>query len=478
MQFKNLVYLVFMLMFFMRSVFGVDWKVLELSFPEEITDGIITDLDGNGLSDIIILSGIYIYTYKQSEVGFKKAPDDRIFYKQIGELIDVGDINPSFPGLEILGISEKGVKYFYFDGKHYKESPAYFINQKIERTLFRVAPILYDFAFDMNGDGLDDLLIFHDNDFYQYINKGNCFTEKSKLENAYKIEDISLNSRILQNGNHCSDNSNMAFFFNPEVLTSKLVVFQNTHFNYDIISTLNRPMNQTDFHSLTSFFDEKYQNMFFDINADNRIDKISIEIIDDFYSDFRFFRYAKYFLFLNINNKFNDNPDYFFKSTIFNNHIPFIDLENDGDLDFISIWSDASLGSKESIIQLMTNSVLKYTLRCYMNIKGLGYSETPDISMGLKIKYASLSDIGSYIPFDFSGDFNGDGNKDLCVRINPEYLLIYLMTFNEKKVNISRVFRISVPEYVDKFTSIEINNDSKSDILLTTDNKIIVYQSR
>lgn len=478
MQFKNLICLVFMLMLFIRHVFGLDWKVIELSFPEEITDGIITDLDGDGLSDIIILSGRYIYIYKQSEFGFKKDPDDRIFYKQIGELIDVGDINPGYPGSELLGISENGVKYFYFDGKHYKENPVYFINQKIERTLFRVAPILSDFAFDMNGDGLDDLLLFYDNDFYKYINNGNGSTEKSKLENAYKIEDISLNSRTLQNKLYCSDNSNIPLFFNPEVLTSKLVVFKTSNFNYDIIPNLNRPRHQTDFPSLASLFDEKYQNMFFDINGDNKIDKISIEINDDFYSDFKFFRYAKYFLFLNFNNKFNDNPDYFFKSAILNNHIPFIDLENDGDLDFISIWSDVSLGSKESIIQIMTNSILKYTLRCYRYINGLGYSKTPDISMGLKIKYANLSNIGSYIPIDFSGDFNGDGNKDLCVRINPENLLIYLMTFNEKRVNIRRVFRISIPKYVHKFTSIEINNDNKSDILLTTGNKIILYLSQ
>jgi len=477
MRYKNLTLLVFILLLFASPVFCIDWNVIELDFSEEISDGIIADLDGDGLRDILILSGRHIYIYRQSELGFRKNPDDRIYYKQIGETIDTGEINPNYPGSEIIGISENGVKYFYFDGKHYKENPVYFIRQKIERSFFRIAPVLSDFAFDINGDGLDELLLFYDNDFYLYINNGNGSTEKRKLENTYEIEEISLNSRILQNETYRSENKNIAYFFHPEILTTKLVDFYNNNFGYTVDSTLKSRQNQTDLSNLNPFFDEKYRNMFFDINGDNKVDKVLIEINDDFYSDLKFFPYVKYFLFLNINNQLNKNPDYFFKSTIVNNHPPFIDLENDGDLDFISIWSDLSLGSKENMIQIMTDSVLKYTLRLYRYINGLGYSKIPDISMTLKIKYANLSSIGSYIPIDFSGDFNDDGNKDLCVRINPETLLIYLMTYDTKRINISGVFKISIPKNVVRFTPMKINDDNKSDILLTTENKIILYLS-
>ncbi len=476
---------------FSRLVFGLDWTRLDINFSETVSDGMIADLNKDDLLDILILSGRYIYIYIQTKNGFNKIPNDRIYFKKLGEIIDIGEVNPIYPGLEIIGLSEKGVKYFYLENNHYKENSNLLISQEIEKSFYKWGPVLSDFAFDIDKDGLDEIILFHDYQFYlYYLDNSGMFT-KTKIDLTYKLANTSLHSRVWPIETFLSENNEKGYFFRPEISVKNIVFFQDV--NKDgVLDLISKDINSLiNFQRLNLHFDLKQQGImkipflekneqeiFLDINGDGRLDRVLIEIKDAFLNDLNFFPYAKYFIFLNNNYTFKSKPDYFFKTIIIDRNSPFIDIDSDGDLDFISVWSDISLGSKENMLQILTKYNLKFTLRCYRFLNERGFSKSPDISMTFKIKYKNLSDIGSYIPFNFSDDFNSDGNNDLSVRKSPERILIYLTDFKQKELKFKKVVQIKIPKYTNKFKLIDLNNDKKSDILLLAENKIIILLSK
>jgi len=487
---KIIIALIISILVFSSISFGLDWTHTEINFPEAVSDAVIADLNEDGLLDILILSGRYIYIYIQTKNGFNKAPNDRIYFKKLGEIIDIGNINPIYPGLEILGLSEKGVKYFYLENNHYKENSSFLISQKTEKSFYKWGPVLSDFVFDINNDGLDEIVFFHDNRFYLYYLDNSGVISKNKIDITYKLENISLNSRIWPSETFMNESNDKRYLFRPEISTKNIIFFQDVNENevLDLISEdINSLINfkksnlpyEEDHQEIMKvpFLEENEQEIFLDINGDGILDKVLIEFRDPFSKDLNFFPYAKYFIFLKTKNKFKSKPDYFFKTIIIDENSPFIDIDNDGDLDFISIWSDISLGSKEDILQILTKYTLKFTLRCHRFLKGKGFSKNPDTSMTFKIKYKNLSEIGSYTPFNFSDDFNLDGNKDLCIRIDPKRILVYLMEFKQKRLKFKRVVQIKIPINVNRFKLIDLNNDNRSDVFLLAENKIILLLS-
>jgi len=487
---KIIIILILPIVGFSNLLFGLDWIHTEINFTETVSDAIIADLNKDGLLDILILSGRYIYIYILTKNGLNKVPNDRIYFKKLGEIIDIGEVNPVHPGLEILGLSENGVKYFYLEDGHYKENPDFLITQKTERSFYNWGPVLSDFAFDINNDGLDEIVFFHDNQFHLYYLNNSGIISKTKIDLTYVLKNISLNSRIWPSETFLSEDNKKGYFLRPEITAKNIVFFQD--FNKDeVLDLISEDANSiTNFKKSNLAFDQNHQKakqiplleeneqeIFLDINGDGRLDRVLIEIKEPLSNDLNFFPYAKYFVFLNDNSRFKSMPDSFFKTVIIDKNSPFIDIDRDGDLDFISVWSDISIGSKENVLQMLTKFNLKFTLRCYRFLKGKGFSRNPDNSMTFKIKYKNLSDIGSYIPFNFSEDFNFDGNNDLSVRIKPECILVYLTDFKQKELKFKKVVQIKIPEYVKKFKLIDFNNDKKSDVLLLAESKIILLLS-
>ncbi len=464
---------------FSSGIFSVtNGRLTEIPFQQEITDGMLVDLNGDNLNDLVVIAGGHLYIYIQTNRGFNRTPNQSIYYREIGEIIDVGEIDNTSPGLEILGISESGVKCLYFDGNQYYQRDTLLIYQKFDPSFFRIAPILSDFAFDTNSDGIDEILLFHGDDFFQYSVDNSGANIITKIDNNYKIKQITLNSHLLHIGTSIRDNARNFLFFSPEIRTKNMLIFQDTKKYDQVDSTLVIDRNKLRIdQGLKSLITENRQDIFFHIDGDRELDKIAIEINDNFMTNFKLFPFAKIFIFLNFNNRVNLEPDFFFKTSSLNNKSPFIDIDNDGDLDFTSIWSDASFSSKENLIQIATNSIFEFTWRCYRFKSPIGFSNQPDISIKFRIKYENLSEVGQNIPIDFSGDYDGDGFIDLCVRKDPNYLYIYLMSLEKEKIKIKRVSRIQIPNDVIRFSPANINGNNKSDILMISTDKIFILLS-
>lgn len=460
------------------------WVRREITLDRGISDAILADLNKDGLLDILIVSGRFIYVFHQTNNGFQKTPDDQIYFKYLGEFIDVGEINPQSEGLEILGLSEKGVKYFYLKGNHYRESPGYLISGKIENCNYNLEPSISDFAFDINNDGLDEIFLLQNNQLllYRIDNSGTFFG--TKIEHHDTLTTVSLDSKKWPADFFLDRNCQFGYLFRPRTSMENVAVFQD--FNIDnFLDLISRQVyfqeGNFQFKSKIqalekkgSFANGEKEEIYLDIDGDGKLDKILVEMKDILSGNMNIFPFAKIFIFMRRDNIFSSQPKYFLKTLLINDKSPFVDIDNDGDIDFISIWPELSPGSKENIIQILTESTLKFTFRYYLFDKEKGFSITPDIIIKSKIRYNKISDIGEKIQFDISGDFNKDGIKDLFIREGPTYINLYSSEFGGKNYS-SSVVSIKIPKEAEEFKILDLDNDRRSDIVILANDKIIFY---
>lgn len=462
------------------------WRKSEIPFAEEISDGLVEDINRDGKKDLLLIAGNFINIYFQNEGGFADIPDERIYYSLLGEYIDVGEIDPYSSGLEILGLSDKGIKYYHNNGGHYVERPGYLIDEKVDMPQYRVGPLTLDFAFDINSDGQDEIFFLSDNIIHVYImNSAGQFTlfPEDALENT---QIVSLKSRI-QDGirSLAQEKKRQIFLYQPSVQENTSLFLQDLNHDaqLDIISGEMRlqevefqfPRRDTPIFKNIPSIHKGSCNFYLDIDGDRALDAIFVEVQDILTQNMNVFPLAKIFIYMNKNGHFAQTPDYFQKTILINEQPPFVDVDGDGDLDFISIWSEITPGSKEDIIQALIDSTWDFVFRCYRFLEDKGYSSTPDIYLKVKIKQ-DISTLSINGPFDITGDIDGNGSHDLVINRNPKSLFIYFLDLKAKK-HIILVKKLDTPNELKSCKIIDLDGNGKSDILMFAAKLVRIYFS-
>jgi len=444
-------------------------------------------MNGDGLLDILLISGNHVYLYYQKEkIGFSDHPDERIFFNLIGEFIDVGEINLSYPGLEILGLSEKGVTYLYKEGDHYKKAPDYLISADLQRPEFRLGPVFSDFAFNIDTDNLIEIFLPCKNKICCYKQNSSGGYKLSRFEYYSQLNSLTLRSRIWKKNNSGNHSEDEAYFFNPKIDKKDIILFQDYNFDnrLDLLSnTVHYQDSDFQFKSSKGSLEKEFSlergennKIFLDINQDKKIDKILIEMKEPFSWNMNILPFANVFIYMNRGDSYPEKPDYLLKSVLMSDKSPFVDLDRDGDLDFISIWSEVSPGSKEDILHILTENSFEFTLRVYLFKPKKGYSVSPDITLKSNIKYRDISEVMEFIPFDLTGDFDGNGYHDLFMRKEPSGVYLYFIDLSQEKYFLN-VEYLTIPKEVKEYKIMDINSDGKSDILFFAPDKMICYLS-
>lgn len=150
----------------------------------------------------------------------------------------------------------------------------------------------------------------------------------------------------------------------------------------------------------------------------------------------------------------------------------FVDMEGDGDLDLIGEATDLfSGGPRETITQAIMRSSIDHRISLFAQEQGvIGERpaaeclaridlDQPLIKSGLRyLRYQS----GDLV--DLSGDFDGDGRKDLILNARRDTLSIYLATKEGFLPKPS--LELSIPANA-RFYCYDLNVDGRSDLLLT-----------
>ncbi|MBI2435608.1 MAG: VCBS repeat-containing protein [Candidatus Hydrogenedentes bacterium] len=152
-------------------------------------------------------------------------------------------------------------------------------------------------------------------------------------------------------------------------------------------------------------------------------------------------------------------------------HCSFLDVDGDGDKDLVS--ESATLfqgGPREMIAQLLTRSVLDHVLRVYAQESG-GFSKAPAVEGQVRINLDAAPylngpmfqryQLGELI--NFTGDFNGDGWKDVVVREEPERVRLFLSAPGRLGGALETTWSVPGPADIRVY---DINHDGRGDLLV------------
>ena len=150
----------------------------------------------------------------------------------------------------------------------------------------------------------------------------------------------------------------------------------------------------------------------------------------------------------------------------------FVDFDGDGDLDMITESTGLFEGGvRECVSRLLTQRTVGHEIRVHLQ-NALGkFPETPDVQTrftihldSVPIRFGNMFDrywAGQLV--DLTGDFDGDGYRDLVVRGRPRRLAVYLSAGYRipKKPSVT----LRVPEQAG-FDVFDIDGDGRSDIVV------------
>jgi len=455
---------------FLFTESGQKWNTIEITLPERISDGMIEDLDKDGYKDLLLIAGnfINIFFYKRS--GFPSTPDYRFYYTRLGEYIDVGDVDPSSPGLELLGLSKDGVKFIRRNKFGYVDNAEFLISTKIDMPEFHLGPFIADFAFDINADGKDEIFLLRDGKAFFYRSNNSSQWLPLEIENP-------INFTTVYMGKKSRANSDLVIHPLVESQSSLLVQDFNGDGLLDFTSiTLRKQKGEFRFQSLDSplkpkaTLNKEKRPFYLDVDNDGNLDLIFLEVHEIYAENMSPFPIAKFIVHLRKSNEFSLQPNHVFKTIIVNGQSPFIDVDGDGDLDFISVWSEITPGSKENILQFLLESTLIFYFRCYLYDQTKGYSIMPDIGIKSKIKL-NFSYLSNALPFDISADVNGDGIKDLIIFKDSKNALLYFLDFKAKN-KIKSVELIEIPKGFRGYQFCDLNGNGKKELIYIKERSI------
>jgi hypothetical protein len=149
----------------------------------------------------------------------------------------------------------------------------------------------------------------------------------------------------------------------------------------------------------------------------------------------------------------------------------FVDFDGDGDMDMVTESTGLFDGGiRETLNRLRTSRRILHTVQVFRQAQGQ-FSRKPALKTQLLIQlahppYRRASQFQRYISaelVDISGDFNGDGYRDLAVQEAPGLLSIYLAAgFGYPK---NPDIRVPIKKNA-KFNVFDVNGDGWSDVVL------------
>lgn len=462
--------------------YTMDWSRSEIVFPQIISDGLCKDLNGDGLKDFLILCGNSILIFFQSKDGFISDPDSRIYYKNLGEYIDAADVDSERPGLEILGVSRDGIRCFHLTNNKYYPLSDLLISTPVRLPEFKAGPAFSNFCVDINGDGLDEIFFMKNDILVFYGKNGTGQYQPVPLANLAGLKTASLRCRAWPSGIPSGNTSFTGILMRPRLSDRKFMLIQdmNNDSKWDILGD-NLYYQESRFHfsppsdeETNNYFltDGKKHRIYLDVDGDKKNEFADIIAKDILSEKINIFPFAKIFIHSEKNIP-SQTPDIFFKTIIISGLSPFNDLNSDGKLDFISLWSDLTPGSKEDIIQVLVENIFEYTLRVYL-YKERGYTLSPDLVIKTKVEVRKMTDAMETAPLNFFGDYDGNGHKDLLLRKKPGSLLIYLLDWSRKKTILS-IDMIQIPEETKYINAIDLNGNGRSELICWTDNSMVIF---
>lgn len=338
-----------------------------------------------------------------------------------------------------------------------------------------------DFAQDVNGDGLADLIV---PDFAGYrlrLNDGKGgFQQEILLDmqvemrlggdtprySQFPIHAFDANFDGLTDVVFQKDNSFLAYLQQADGGYATEV--QDYGFEIDIVgNSFVAQVQSNERYADQSDLTETVISEIEDINGDGVVDIVTkTDRAKGVFN--RSTAYAFHYGYeLNGRIAFNTDPSAAVRMKGFTANTRHIDFASDGRKDFAGGAVNMGIGK---IIGVLLSGSVSIPVMFYEQDENGQFSEDPAFRKKISVDF-DMSSGQSSVPVVEMTDINGDGHKDLILSKDNDELRIYMATPNGKKMFSRRDIKVAVdlPRNGEQVTTADLNGDNKGDLLLHFD---------
>jgi hypothetical protein len=166
-----------------------------------------------------------------------------------------------------------------------------------------------------------------------------------------------------------------------------------------------------------------------------------------------------------------EKPQQVFRKNDWIESIPIVDVDGDGYTDLVLGYNQ--FDTREGFRKAFMAKRLDFNLRFHLFRPGMGYPEKPDFQRDLEIhldqhsidlNWGRRRDFERFV--DLSGDFDGDGDRDLLFRDSSDRVSVY--SFISRQVGFEQKpgLYFDYKEPIEWFKIIDLNNDNVSDLVM------------
>ena len=500
------------------------FDVYDLNAGGEQVGYLVEDLNEDGLNDILIF-----HTRKSGKVisrhfsifyhtanGFSNKADQSFQIDPEAVIYDVADVDGK-PGKDILFFKSAGLFYYEQEGGHYFETPRILLKTDSIYTLPDKSFLeSIDFASDLNGDGIDEILVpqFKNCLIYsKYMNKDYMLNpdwhdpyHPFSLSDDADTKGYTLKSKLdvlMQNSIISSKEVTkylVSSFVTPNIVIADynrdqrgdIIIIQETYLQVFFQDEQGNYSNDNSITVELGFeLTQAYTLAVGNVNRRlrNRLkDKTGIKCLQDINNDglldivieklslsagalnpkkqFPVFFGRQVHADVSKGGSFNKIPDHMIINRGFQVHSWIIDLNSDGKSDIVTPVIE--IGLFNLITMLITGSI-DVTFFVYLMDDTGKYTKKPDDVFDFSVEFHRS---GRKIPVvDFDGDYNGDGRMDL-LRAEEDNLIIHYSPKNGIISDGPEVwFPVEIPENGINVKPQKLNADDKSDVVIIYPNK-------
>ncbi len=437
------------------------------------------DFAGNGLKDVIVADDYKLTIFTQSR--------DLVFKPYTIKLKDkIMAVNPirldKTSRESVLCLGE--TRFFYFslshdgavEGPHYlnipENHPVFIQKQKNIKN--------YSFVVDMNGDGLDDIIIPSENGISILWQEKPAVFKLTFVQFAETSINPDLNISPWPRVGDNLKNAVKGLSFFPTISKQRNYWIQDLDGDgfLDIIHladgaesyamTMYLQKHDGGFEKQNiSFVQRDFDEMrFMDMNKDGFLDIVGSKIEYPLRGNNSLLPIISTKIYLaHAPLQFDSSPKYIFKTVFLPGLDNIIDLDSDGQYETVTSTATLKLGTKESLIKIATNKEISFSLT-YSIIGKNGYEKSIEFNKSFSFVLPSPGEVDSARRFVRFNDMNNDGIMDMLLLKKNSLVEINILKKRNNLIMIDNSVDVKLPCSVSEIKSIDINADGKKEFLV------------